>query len=350
MMGSRAFNETINNSSDNIHFSLKEEKEKIVADAKANGTYMTAPNGEKTKLDAEQWATVRTTNFKNWFGDWENDPENASKVVDENGEPMVVWHGRSAEFNTFEKKEGVRFIMGLEDKVKAEGFFFSPDKGLAEEFASNSSRHRGGKANVVHCFLNIRRPMDLTGEDYDRIYEDVTGWEYMVGMDTQDNLWGIMDEEGMADKIKEKGYDGAIFVEEVDDSYEPTKISYCALDANQIKSAENNNGDFSADNNDIRFSLAGERGAAAADKAEERTFRMDNLSVAKDMEKNKKKAKAIKVATGWERGADGKWRYEMPDVVLRDPKEWVNKKTLTLSDIVEKPNDLFKEYPELFDA
>ena len=251
-----------NSRKSDIRFSLKEEKEKIVADAKANGTYMTAPNGEKTKLDAEQWATVRTTNFKNWFGDWENDPENASKVVDENGEPMVVWHGRSAEFNTFEKKEGVRFIMGLEDKVKAEGFFFSPDKGLAEEFASNSSRHRGGKANVVPCFLNIRRPMDLTGEDFDRIYEDVTGWEYMVGMDTQDNLWGIMDEEGMADKIKEKGYDGAIFVEEVDDSYEPTKISYCALDANQIKSAENNNGDFSADNNDIRFSLAGERGAA----------------------------------------------------------------------------------------
>ena len=243
------------NSSDNIRFSLKEEKEKIVADAKANGTYMTAPNDKKTKLDAEQWATVRTANFKNWFGDWENDPENASKVVDENGEPMVVWHGRSAEFNTFEKKEGVRFIMGLEDKVKAEGFFFSPDKGLAEEFASSSYRHRGGKANVVPCFLNIRRPMDLTGEDYDRIYEDVTGWEYMVGMDTQDNLWGIMDEEGMADKIKEKGYDGAIFVEEVDDSYEPTKISYCALDSNQIKSAENNNGDFSADNNDIRFSL-----------------------------------------------------------------------------------------------
>ncbi len=107
---------------------------------------------------------------------------------------------------------------------------------------------------------------------------------------------------------------------------------------------------FNSRKSDIRFSLAGERGAASADKAEERTFRMDNLSVAKDMEKNKKKAKAIKAATGWERGADGKWRYEMPDVVLCDPKEWVNKKALTLSDIVEKPNDLFKEYPELFDA
>ena len=357
---SRAFNEAVN-SSDNIRFSLKEEKEKIVADAKANGTYMTAPNGEKTKLDAEQWATVRTTNFKNWFGDWENDPENASKVVDENGEPMVVWHGRSTEFNTFEKKEGVRFIMGLEDKVKAEGFFFSPDKGLAEEFASNSSRHRGGKANVVPCFLNIRRPMDLTGEDYDRIYEDVTGWEYMVGMDTQDNLWGIMDEEGMADKIKEKGYDGAIFVEEVDDSYEPTKISYCALDANQIKSAENNNGDFSADNNDIRFSLAGERGAAAADKAEERTTRMDFLSVARKMEEEKKDAKAIKMATGWERGADGKWRYEMPDAKIKDTMNvggghivkryeddmlWNGGK---LSEVIDAP-ELFKAYPQLKDV
>jgi site-specific DNA-cytosine methylase len=350
-----------NSRKSDIRFSLKEEKEKIVADAKANGTYMTAPNGEKTKLDAEQWATVRTANFKNWFGDWENDPENASKVVDENGEPMVVWHGRSAEFNTFEKKEGVRFIMGLEDKVKAEGFFFSPDKGLAEEFASNSYRHRGGKANVVPCFLNIRRPMDLTGEDFDRIYEDVTGWEYMVGMDTQDNLWGIMDEEGMADKIKEKGYDGAIFVEEVDDSYEPTKISYCALDANQIKSAENNNGDFSADNNDIRFSLAGERGAAAADKAEERTFRMDNLSVARKMEEEKKDAKAIKMATGWERGADGKWRYEMPDAKIKDTMDvggghivkryeddmlWNGGK---LSNVIDAP-ELFKAYPHLKDV
>ena len=233
--------------------SFEKEKARIASDAKEKGSYMLAPNGKKSKLDAEQWATVRTTNFKKWFGDWENDPENASKVVDENGEPMVVYHGRSADFNTFEKKEGVRFIMGLEDKVKAEGFFFNPDRALAEEFAGNAARHRGGKANVVPCYLNIRKPMDLTGEDYDRIYEDVTGWDYTVGMDTQDNLWGIMDEEGMADKIKAKGYDGAIFVEEVDDNYEPTKISYCALDANQIKSADKNNGEFSSRNNDIRF-------------------------------------------------------------------------------------------------
>ena len=70
---------------------------------------------------------------------------------------------------------------------------------------------------------------------------------------------------------------------------------------------------FNSRKNDIRFSLAGERGAAAADKAEERTIRMDNLSVARKMEEEKKDAKAIKMATGWERGADGKWRFEIPD-------------------------------------
>ena len=112
----------------------------------------------------------------------------------------------------------------------------------------------------------------------------------------------------------------------------------------------------SSDN--IRFSLAGVRGAAAADKAEERTIRMDNLSVAKDMEKNKKKAKAIKAATGWERGADGKWRYEMPDAKIKDTMDvggghivkryeddmlWNGGK---LFDVIDAP-ELFKAYPQL---
>ena len=179
----------------------------------------------------------------------------SSKVVDENGEPKVVYHGRSAEFSTFERKEGSRFVMGLEEKVVAEGFFFSPDKKFSEEYANNAARHRGGKANVVPCFLNIRRPMDLTSDDFARVYEDVSGWAYNVGMDSIDNLWEMMDEEGMAEKVREKGYDGAIFVEEVDESYEPIQISYCVLDTNQIKSATTNSGEFSTENDDIRFSI-----------------------------------------------------------------------------------------------
>ncbi len=45
---------------------------------------MKAPNGKKSNLNEKQWLLVRTKAFKRWFGDWENDPANASKVVDEN--------------------------------------------------------------------------------------------------------------------------------------------------------------------------------------------------------------------------------------------------------------------------
>ena len=52
-----------------------------------------APNDKPSNLNEYQYAQVRTKAFKDWFGDWQNDPEHASKVVDENGEPMVVYHG-----------------------------------------------------------------------------------------------------------------------------------------------------------------------------------------------------------------------------------------------------------------
>ena len=64
-----------------------------------------------------------------------------------------------------------------------------------------------------------------------------------------------------------------------------------------------------------RFSLIGEQGAASLDAYEEATTRLDNLNVARDMEAQGKDALAIKQATGWERGKDGLWRYEVADYV-----------------------------------
>lgn len=56
----------------------------------------------KTKLNYAQWVQVRTENFKRWFGDWEIDPANASKVVHpDTGEPLVVYHGTDGDFDTF---------------------------------------------------------------------------------------------------------------------------------------------------------------------------------------------------------------------------------------------------------
>lgn len=36
---------------------------------------------------------INSENFKAWFGDWETYPQHASKVRDENGKPLVVYHG-----------------------------------------------------------------------------------------------------------------------------------------------------------------------------------------------------------------------------------------------------------------
>ncbi len=63
--------------------------------------------------------------------------------------------------------------------------------------------------------------------------------------------------------------------------------------------------------------VAGERGAKNLDEAQETTVRMDNLGIANEMETAGKDAKTIRMATGWEKGVDGKWRYEIPDVKLK---------------------------------
>lgn len=51
---------------------------------------------DTSNLSPELQGFVRTPEFKEWFGDWENDPDNASKVVDENGEPLLVYAGLPA--------------------------------------------------------------------------------------------------------------------------------------------------------------------------------------------------------------------------------------------------------------
>ena len=67
--------------------------EPVVVTRDTDGNLL-APNEEKSKLSLQQYIQVRTKAFMDWFGDWINDPENASKVVDPvTKEPMVVYRG-----------------------------------------------------------------------------------------------------------------------------------------------------------------------------------------------------------------------------------------------------------------
>ncbi len=97
----------------------------------------------------------------------------------------------------------------------------------------------------------------------------------------------------------------------------------------------------SANASDQLFQLIGESGARDLDQSEERWIRIRNLSTAKSMAMMGKDAKSIRLATGWERGADGLWRYEIMDGNWKGtmPTEGVFK----LSDIYDAP-ELYKAY------
>ena len=104
---------------------VRQEMDTIKAKAMWNGTFMKAPNGAETKLTEDQWLLVRTKNFINWFGDWLNDPENAGVLLDENGEPKVVYHGTDAVFNTFDSAENDRDY---------KGFYFTDSQEMAQSY------------------------------------------------------------------------------------------------------------------------------------------------------------------------------------------------------------------------
>ncbi len=314
---------------------------------------------------------------------------NSSKVVDENGEPMVMWHETGNEFSIFDPRQ---FGAGASDYVTPFGIFlkYSPNPiGVA----------RGGDEKQMALYVNMQNPIEFANreemEDYlrsncvgyaqaaDRIknidaeygkkieaaekaeddamidiyrnHPDV--WnddekrmeaveKYSSEVDSILKEW--KDTEGsLSAELKETtdqffrsmGYDGVVLKIDEGSFGRKTKTIIAFL-PNQVKSATDNIGTFDQNNPDIRYQFVGEWGAASMDKAEEASVRLDNLAVAREMENAGKDAKAVKLATGWERGGDGKWRYEIEDfdsnglenIVREDNKKksrlWEHRKSL----------------------
>ena len=200
---------------------VRDEMDRIAATAIIDGNYMLAPNGQPTKLTADQWALVRTGNFKRWFGDWENDPENASKVVDENGEPMVVYHGT----NLSVTNKGVPFWTFYEDQ------HFGTEE-QAKELARAGRPEAERK--MYEVFLNIRNIKRVPDVPQDWIKNHSEYWEPVFA------------------QAKTEEYDGLVYVNEWEDS-DSKSDSYVAFAPSQIKSATDNTGEFS-ESEDIRFS------------------------------------------------------------------------------------------------
>lgn len=200
------------------------EEQAIIARSKAEGSYMKAPNGQATNLDEKQWAQVRTRAFREWFGDWENNPNEASKVRDANGEPLVVYHGSRENFYEFK-----RWTDGLINS----GHFFSPDRKNASEY--------GG--NIYDVYLNLRNPLevDAQGANFSSIEY---GGEKVAASD-------------LGNLAEMEGYDGVVISDVADSadmgSGNDRTVDYISFAANQIKSASRNTGSFLESQDDIRF-------------------------------------------------------------------------------------------------
>lgn len=136
-----------------IKQNYKDEARDIALYAKDHDTALIAPNGKVSNLTPVQWLSVRLQSFKTWFGDWENDPANASKIVDENGEPLVVYHGtaRSKPISIF--KSGKSGYLGP-------GIYFTPEKRTASKYTGMY-----GDGLVYEGFVNMRNPLAISYAD-----------------------------------------------------------------------------------------------------------------------------------------------------------------------------------------
>lgn len=165
-------------------------------------------------------------NFYAWFGD--------SKVVDEQGRPMVVYHGTFADFDSFDDR---RLGENTDDNASSQeyaetarvGFWFN-----SRPMGKSPERFGAGYPTDMPVYLRIENPNEEMNLDW-----LAQGLEGISGRDYRDNL-------------VEDGYDGLSLPDE-----EFGGTSYVAFRPEQIKSAIGNSGDFSTDTADIRYSEAG---------------------------------------------------------------------------------------------
>lgn len=228
-----------------IKQNYKDEARNIALYAKKHETALIAPNGKVSNLTPVQWLAVRLQSFKTWFGDWENDPENASKIVDENGEPLVVYHGSPHYgFTVFDKAR-----RGERDKGDfGRGFYFTPNRGYAATYGKEGYWNaEGDDSKVYACFLNIREPMQVQA----RQAENMERWRF-------EDAEGVM---VYTDKFYDLAWNDVKNLSEI-----------VVHESNQIKSATDNRGTFDGGSEDINFSVVGQ-GAANWDKIKHRAFK-----------------------------------------------------------------------------
>lgn len=183
--------------------------------------------------DNLQQVDTQTPEFKQFF--------DGSKVVDEAGAPLVVYHGAPDARFAGEGGDGVfqtaqeRFGMTDEDR----SFFFTTSRAIADTYADDSRAfdYQNADPGVVDVYLSIKNPMVI----------DAAGKEWREAQ-RRGKTSDVMAE------AKASGHDGVI-IRNVRDAYNnnsrtPASDVHVAFDPTQIKSV-NNRGTFDRSDSNI---------------------------------------------------------------------------------------------------
>lgn len=233
----------------------------------------------EVKFRAEPAGQINSEQFKKWFAN--------SEVVDENGNPLVVYHGTNADFTEFDPRKQTTTAHGY-------GFYFATDRAVAEGY------ERGDQGQLIEAYLSIQQPLDDNAPNFsieemedivseilnlelEKYADEIESWRDSFMSNIVDT-YSVSKEEAVSeiasqiveyndtanDAIAELsnivgdrqttqqavkntlGYDG-IFVK---DFQETDGDVYIAWFPEQVKSATDNIGTFDETNPDIRFRVA----------------------------------------------------------------------------------------------
>lgn len=160
--------------------------------------------------------------FKRWFGN--------SKVVDDSGKPLVVYHSSPREIQAFRQYSDLGHHFGTEKAANDRASFWEKDPS------------KGGKKNVYSVFLSIKNPIELPdlgvwepSELVDwlkqkNVLDDSDATKILMRFEKGDKM------EELRNVLKKKGYDGAFYKNTVED---PGSVSWIAFDGTQVKSTQN---------------------------------------------------------------------------------------------------------------
>ncbi len=242
---------------------------------------------------------TQSKQFIRWFGDWQNSPAKASKVVDNNGEPLVLYHQTEKEFTTFDTKQKGS---GEFDSEMPTGIFMKPTNNdigvggniqmplyasiknplivnnrseLVKFYDKNVQGYTKAKSAIdsvnKEYKAKFNEEMKRENEEYQKLWNakkngEISEEEYQKSI-SRDALDEIMEEWEnkvneasrnskalVDDYFKNSNYDGVIVNNDVGSFGRSTK-TFIAFENTQVKSATDNIGTFDGNNPDIRYSL-----------------------------------------------------------------------------------------------